>query len=112
MREVAFLRSPLAHAHIRGIQVPEKWRGAVLTAASLDDVKPIRAVSALPGFKPSEQSPLAVDKVCQVGELIAICAADSRAEAEDIAAEIEVEFEELPTVVDMIAARARCAPGS
>ena len=57
-------------------------------------MKPIRAVSALPGFKPSEQSPLAVNKVCQVGELIAIGAADSRAEAEDIAAEIEVEFEE------------------
>lgn len=110
MREVAFLRSPLAHAHIRAIQVPEKWRGAVFTAADLDGVKPIRAVSALPGFKPSEQPPLAVDKVRQVGELIAVCIADTRADAEDIAAEIEVEFEELPAVVDMIAARAPDAP--
>ncbi len=28
MKDVAFLRSPLAHARIRAIQVPEKWRGA------------------------------------------------------------------------------------
>jgi carbon-monoxide dehydrogenase large subunit len=110
MREVAFLRSPLAHARLRAIDVSGKWRDSVFTAADMAGVKPIRAVSSLPGFKPSEQPCLAVDKVRQVGELIAICVADSRAEAEDIAAEIDVEFEELPAVVDMIAARAPDAP--
>jgi len=110
MREVAFLRSPPAHARIGAIQIPEKWRAAVFTAADLTGVKPIRAVSSLPGFKPSEQPCLARDKVRQVGEPIAACIADTRAEAEDIAAEIEVEFEELPAVVDMIAARAPDAP--
>jgi len=110
MREVAFLRSPLAHARLRAIDVPGKWRDSVFTAADMTGVKPIRAVSSLPGFKPSEQPCLAGDKVRQVGELIAICVADSRAEAEDIAAEIDVEFEELPAVVDMIAARAPDAP--
>jgi carbon-monoxide dehydrogenase large subunit len=110
MREVAFLRSPLAHARLRAIDVSGKWRDSVFTAADMAGVKPIRAVSSLPGFKPSEQPCLAGDKVRQVGELIAICVADSRAEAEDIAAEIDVEFEELPAVVDMIAARAPDAP--
>ena len=110
MKDVAFLRSPLAHARIRDIHIPEKWRGAVFTAADLAGVKSILAVSSLPGFKPSEQPCLARDKVRQVGEPIAACVADTRAEAEDIAAEVEVDFEELPAVVDMIAARAPDAP--
>ena len=110
MKDVAFLRSPLAHARIRAVQVPEKWRGAVFTAEDLTGVRPIRAVSALPGFKPSEQPPLATGKVRHVGELVAICVARTRAEAEDIAAEVEVDFEELPAVVDMLEARAPGAP--
>ena len=110
MKDVAFLRSPLAHARIRAIHIPEKWRGAVFTAEDMTGVKPIRAVSALPGFKPSEQPPLATGKVRHVGELIAICVARTRAEAEDIAAEVEVDFEELPVVVDMLKARAPGAP--
>jgi carbon-monoxide dehydrogenase large subunit len=110
MKDVAFLRSPLAHARIRAVQVPEKWRGAVFTAEDLTGVRPIRAVSALPGFKPSEQPPLATGKVRHVGELVAICVARTRAEAEDIAADVEVDFEELPAVVDMLKARAPGAP--
>jgi carbon-monoxide dehydrogenase large subunit len=94
----------------RGQFVAEKRRDAAFTAADLTGVKPIRAVSSLSGFKPSEQPCLARDKVCQVGEPIAACVAATRAEAEDIAAEIEVDFEELPAVVDMIAARAPDAP--
>ena len=43
MKEVAFLRSPLAHARIVNIHVPEKWRGAVFAAVDLAGVKPIRA---------------------------------------------------------------------
>ena len=110
MKDVAFLRSPLAHARIRAVRVPEKWRGSVFTAEDLTGVRPIRAVSALPGFKPSEQPPLATGKVRHVGELVAMCVAETRAEAEDIAAEVEVDFEELPTVVDMLEARAPGAP--
>ena len=43
MREVAFVRSPLAHARIRGVRVPHAHTGAVFSAADLTDVKPIRA---------------------------------------------------------------------
>src|SRR4030095_7989959 len=59
LQDVAFVRSPLAHARIRGIHVPERYRGSVFTAADLVGVKPIRAVSGLPGFKISEQPVLA-----------------------------------------------------
>ncbi|MFG1235996.1 xanthine dehydrogenase family protein molybdopterin-binding subunit [Xanthobacter autotrophicus DSM 597] len=105
MQDVAFVRSPLAHARIRAIHVPEDLKGRVFTAADLDGVKPIRAVSGLPGFKVSEQPVLATGKVRQVGELIAMCVADTRAEAEDMAARVELDLEELPALHDMLAAR-------
>ena len=108
--DVAFVRSPLAHARIRSIHVPERLRGDVYTMDDLDGVKPIRAESALPGYKPTDQWPLARDKVRQVGELVAMCVAPSRAEAEDIAALIELDLEEMPAVVDMLEARKPDAP--
>jgi carbon-monoxide dehydrogenase large subunit len=110
MREVAFLRSPVAHARIIGIEIPEELRGQVFIAADLSGVKPIRAVSGLPGFKVSEQPVLATGKVRYVGELVAACIAPTRAEAEDIAERIVVEFDELPVVSDMLRARDADAP--
>ena len=104
-REVAFLRSPLAHARILGARVPADIRDKVFLARDLTDVQPIRAVSALPGFKPSVQPALADEKVRYVGELVAMCVADTRAEAEDIAARVEIDFEELPAIHDMLQAR-------
>ncbi len=105
MLDVAFVRSPIAHGHILGIAKPEGFEHAVYTLADLDGVKPIVASSALPGFKTSEQPVLATGKVRQVGETIAMCVAATRAEAEDIAAQVFVDFEELPAVVDMLDAR-------
>ena len=109
-REVAFVRSPVAHARLLGVQVPESIRSSVFTAEDLTDVKPIRAVSPLPGFKASEQPPLVTDKIRHVGELIAMCVADTRAEAEDIAAQVMVDYDVLPAVVDMLDAQLSDAP--
>ena len=109
MQDVAFVRSPLAHAHLRGITVSEAYKDAVFSAADLAKVKPIRAVSGLRGFKPSDQPPLATGKVRYVGELIAMCLAPTRAEAEDVAAAVALDLEELPAVYDMLDAR---EPGS
>ena len=105
LQDVAFVRSPLAHARIRGISIPPQHMDRVFIAADLDGVKPIRAVSGLPGFKISEQPVLATDKVRQVGELVAMCVARTRAEAEDIAASIDLQLEELPAIHDMLQAR-------
>lgn len=105
MRDVAFVRSPLAHARIRGITIPQAHRASVFIAADLDGVKPICANSGLAGFKTSEQPVLATDKVRQVGELIAMCIAPTRAEAEDIAASVTLDLEELPALTDMLEAR-------
>src|SRR5262245_35002901 len=87
MQEVAFLRSPLAHASIKGVRVPDKLKSRVFVAEDLADVAPIRADTALPGFKSSVQPVLASGKVRYVGELIAMCVAGTRAEAEDMTAE-------------------------
>jgi carbon-monoxide dehydrogenase large subunit len=105
MLDVAFVRSPIAHGHIVGIEKPAGFEHAVYTHADLDGVQPIVANSALPGFKSSEQPVLARGKVRQVGEMIAMCVAATRAEAEDLAAQVFVDFEELPAVVDMLDAR-------
>jgi len=105
MMELAFVRSPLAHARIRAIHVPPHLAGRVFTAADLTDVRPIAAYSALPGFKRSEQPVLAREKVRHVGEALAVCVARTRAQAEDLAEQVEVDLEELPAVVDMLAAR-------
>jgi len=105
MLDVAFVRSPVAHARIKAVIKPVDRSGAVYTADDLKNVKPIRAVSSLKGFKPSEQPILARGKLRQVGELVAMCVAPSRAEAEDLADLTEIDFEELPALVDMLEAR-------
>ncbi len=105
MLEVAFLRSPIAHGRIRAIHVPAEIRERVFVMEDLEGVNPIRAIATLPGFKASEQWPLARHKLRHVGELIAMCVAPTRAEAEDLAARIDLDIEELPAVYDMLAAR-------
>ena len=105
MKDVAFVRSPLAHARIRNITIPPALRGAAFTASDMTGVKPIRAVSGLNGFKVSEQPALAIGKVRFVGELVAMCVAPTRAEAEDIASAVVLDLDEMPAVYDMLAAR-------
>jgi carbon-monoxide dehydrogenase large subunit len=109
-REVVFVRSTVAHAYIRHIQVPQAHRHAVFSAKDLADVKPIHAATTLSGCKHSSEPILATDKVRYVGELVAMCVGSSRAEAEDIAASVMVDYEELEPVVDMLAARQPGAP--
>jgi len=110
MVEVAFVRSPIAHGRIRGVEKPAGLEHAIFTIDDLKDVRAIRVVSALKGFKASEQPVLAKGKVRQVGEMIAMCVAPTRAEAEDIAAQVFVDLEDLPAVHDMLQARTPDAP--
>ncbi len=110
MQDVAFVRSPLAHAKLGKIHIPEASREKVFTATDLAGVQPIVAVTGLAGFKISKQPVLAFEKVRQVGEMIAMCVGRTRAEAEDVAATVEVDLEELPAVHDMLAARRPDSP--
>ncbi len=104
LHEVAFLRSPLAHGHIRGIDIPDGLKSRVYTADDLADVAPIRAVATVPGFKASDYPPLASAKVRYAGEAMAMCVAKTRAEAEDMVDLVRPDLEELPAVCDVEAA--------
>jgi aerobic carbon-monoxide dehydrogenase large subunit len=110
LQEVVFLRSPVAHARMRSIRIEQAIRHRIFVADDLQGVRAIRADTALSGFKSSVQPVLAIDKVRHVGEPIAMCVAPTRAEAEDIAAKIEIDFDPLPAVCDMLEARQPGAP--
>jgi len=99
-REVAFLRSSHAHARIRSIAVPPKAAGPVFTAADLPQIAPVRVVTRAIGAKSPAWPPLATDKVRYFGEAITACVAPTRAEAEDLAASVTVDYELLDAVVD------------
>jgi carbon-monoxide dehydrogenase large subunit len=92
-----FVRSPVARGVIRAITAPLGAR--VITAADLGDVKPLCPRLLRPDFVPIVQPVLAAGRVAYVGEPIAAVIADSAAEAEDLAEQIEVEIDaETPVV--------------
>ena len=104
MQDVAFVRSPHAHARVKGIAVAPNAGGRIFTARDLPRLGEMRAVPQVPGFKVSGYPPLATQKVRYVGEAIAACIAPTRAEAEDLAKTVSVDFEVLPAVIDAAAA--------
>lgn len=108
--DLAFVRSPVAHARVKSIVKPAGFEDKVFTAADMPDMLPMRAPSKLPGYKGADYPALATDKVRFVGEPVAVCVGDTRAEAEDIAQMVMVEYDELPAAIDMLAARAPDAP--
>lgn len=98
--EVAFLRSPVAHARILEIRKPAAAADRVFVRSDMPQLQAIVAPSTVPGFKLAKQHPLAQDKLRFVGEPVAMCVGGSRAEAEDLAEQIQLEIEELPALVD------------
>ena len=116
--EAAFVRSPHAHASIRGIdkQAALALPGvhAVYTLADLaPHLTTTRLAVALPSpaIKQVMDRPvLAEDEVVHVGEPVAMVIADSRYIAEDAVALVEVDYEPLPAAVDAAAALAPGAP--
>jgi aerobic carbon-monoxide dehydrogenase large subunit len=120
MVHVAFLRSPYAHARIRGIDASRaRQREGVVAVYTAEDLGsywqpgpllvPPPPVEGMV-FNQRTQVPLAKDKVRQLGEPIAVVVAVSRYVAEDALPDIEVEYESLPAVVDMEKALAPGAP--
>jgi carbon-monoxide dehydrogenase large subunit len=118
MLHAVVLRSPHAHAGIRGID-----KGAAL---ALPGVHAVFTFSDLPESMRRQTVPLLVPspaikqaympyclakhEACFVGEPVAIVVADSRYLAEDAAALVAVDFEPLPAASDCVAALAAGAP--
>src|SRR4051812_50134028 len=53
IQEVAFVRSPHAHARVISIDIPAGADGSVFTARELPELKPVRSVPNIPNFKAS-----------------------------------------------------------
>ena len=97
----AFVRSPHAHARILSGRKPSGFEKSVYFADDLAGLGRLRSTAKMPGFKPSDWPILAKGKVRHVGEPVAMVIGASPAEAEDIAALVEVGYEPLPPIVSM-----------
>jgi aerobic carbon-monoxide dehydrogenase large subunit len=104
MRHVAFVRSPVAHGRITGIDTADALEVEGVSAVFTGEhpaIAPValRAQSALPGYVETDQPPLARGRVRFAGEAIAAVVADDRYHAEDGAETVVVDYEPLsPTV--------------
>ena len=111
---IAFVRSPVGHGDIAGIDTgaAEDIPGvvAVLTADHLEGVVAPIAIAGPPELAATPFTALARDRVRTVGEPIAVVVARTRAAAADGAAAVAVDYRPLPAVVDMHRAAAEDAP--
>jgi aerobic carbon-monoxide dehydrogenase large subunit len=103
---VAFVRSIFAHAKINGIDITEAASApgvvAVYTGADIaTKVGPVPCAAALPDLKVPDYRVLATDKALFVGHPIAAVVATDRYLARDAVDLINVDYEELPPVVDV-----------
>src|SRR3954470_9869259 len=107
LAHIAFFRSPYAHARIKRLDFSQALKqpgiiGVFDGRAVPEYCTPWVAVLAhLKGIKSPPQHAIAIERACSQGEAVAAVVAESRSQAEDAAQLIEVEWEELPVVVDM-----------
>src|SRR4249920_3580894 len=104
LQDIAFVRSETAHANLRQVSKPPESAGRVFTLADLGPINILEAGPELAAHRHSPYPPLADRRVRYVGQTIAACMMPTRAQAEDLADSTKVEFEELPAVVDVVAA--------
>ncbi|HVH94718.1 MAG TPA: xanthine dehydrogenase family protein molybdopterin-binding subunit, partial [Nocardioidaceae bacterium] len=107
MLHLAMVRSPFAHARITNIETSEAKAApnvvAVLTGQDVKDEQ-----GSLPNAWPiteDQKAPphpaIAVDRVAFAGEIVAVVVARSAAEARDAAELVDVDYEDLPAVLDL-----------
>ncbi len=108
---LAVLRSPFAHARIVSIDTSAaKSAPGVIAVYTAQDLDPDGAVGMpcawpiTPDMKAPRRPVLAAGTVNFAGEGVAVVVARSSAEAHDALEEIDVEYDELPVVLDMEAA--------
>lgn len=112
---LAFVLSPHAHARIVSIDTSAALAvDGVVEVLNGEDmarlVRPISATIELPGYQMNSRHVLAVDVVRFVGEAVAVVVAESPYIAEDGAELVDVEYEQLPAVIEIEAATAPGAP--
>ena len=101
------LRSLHAHANIRSIDVSAASHlpgvVAVFTAADIQDLAveiPTRTNTGADEFNPPRHPVLATDKVCYVGQAVAVVIAEDAYAAADALEQVFVDYEILPAMID------------
>jgi carbon-monoxide dehydrogenase large subunit len=124
MLHAAFVRSPYAHARITGIRTEAARRmpgvAHVFTFADLERwMKPLPLFGAIPPglaarvkvtMRQVGQLAMCRDEARHVGEIVVMVLASSRAQAEDGCERVEVDYEPLPVLADVVAAGEPGAP--
>src|SRR6185369_854961 len=106
----SIVRSPFAHARIRGIDKSKALAvPGVVAVLTADDLKPVK-LHWMPTLGGDVQAVLADQKVCFQMQEVAMVIASDRYAAADGAAAVEVDYEELPAIVDPHFAMAPDAP--
>ncbi len=100
-----FLRSHLAHALIRSIDIEAASKAtgvvAVWSAPDFIDLEPLEIASAVDGMTIPERRVLASGRVRHVGEALAMLIAESVAQARDALELVELDLDPLPAVTDV-----------
>ncbi|MBV8118725.1 MAG: xanthine dehydrogenase family protein molybdopterin-binding subunit, partial [Alphaproteobacteria bacterium] len=116
-----FVRSPHAHAKIRGIDIAAAARApgilAVYTGADYQNdglampkaAMPRKRADGSPAFAPPRPA-IAVDRVRYVGDTVAMVVAESVDEAKEAAELVEVDYQPLPAVTSVAEAAMPEAP--
>ena len=105
---LAMVRSPEAHANIRGIDTSaaEAMPGvrAVLTGKDLEGEWAGAMPCAWPvtdDMKNPHHRPVATDKACYAGDIVAVVVAEARYQAADALDAVVVDYDSLPAVIDL-----------
>lgn len=105
-----FVRSPYAHARIKSIDAGKaKALPGVVAVLTADDLRPLN-LHWMPTLAGDVQMVLADGKVLFQGQEVAFVVASDRYVAADAVELVEVEYEELPVVVDPFKAQEPDAP--
>ena len=100
MVHMAIVRSPFAHARIKGINKEKALAiPGVIAVLTADDLKPLK-LHWMPTLAGDVQAVLADEKVHFQMQEVAVVIADDRYIAADAVEAVEVEYEELQAVVD------------
>ena len=107
MLHLAMVRSPFAHATIASIDTSAAKAApgviAVFTGADIADIQGVN-ITAWPlnaDQKTPDHLPMPADRVAHAGEIVAVVAARSAGAARDAAELVDVDYDELPAVLDL-----------
>ncbi len=112
---VVFVRSPHAHARIRGVDTAAALAvpGVVGVLAGADvaaSMRPVPCVWTIPDMKAPTRQAITIEKARFIGDIVAAVVAESHAIGEDAAELVAVDYEVLPAVTDQEAAIQPGAP--